>query len=325
MKPIPDLLLTGPFTIDQARMLGVSARMLSGRRFVRVHPRVYRHRDHVMTDADHVEAARLALPDTAHLTGISRIQQLGLDFGPRRPIRFVVEGKLHLQLEGIFLHRTKRLPPTAADGDVVGAAAFIAYCRHARVIDAIKVGDWLLHEGHMTVEGLRTLALGQTWRAGADEALWVLEHLDGDSRSIKESELRALLVFAGLPEPEVNVDIPLGENVKLIADLLYRQWRTVVEYEGAQHQDDRQQYVSDLDRYAVLRRNHVHYVQVTRESIGRPADVVREVHQELVRAGYDGPAPVFGDRWDSLFARIHDLLAHDRQLARMSGGKRTVS
>ena len=325
MKPIPDALLSRPFTVGQARTLNVSSRMLSGQRFVRVHPRVYRHRDHVMSEADHVEAARLALPDTARLTGISRIQQLGLDFGPRRPLRFVVEGKLHLQLDGIFLHRTKRLPPTA-DGGVSGAAAFVAYCRRARVIDAIKVGDWLLHEGHMTTEELRALALAEKWRAGADESLWILDHLRGDARSIKESEVRALLTFAGLPEPEVNAPIPLAEDVKLIADLLYRPWRTIVEYEGAHHQDDRRQYVSDLDRYAVLRRNGVHYDQVTRESIGRPAGAVRLVHRELVRAGYDGPSPVFAHpRWNSLFVRVHDLLAQDRQIARMSGGKRTVS
>jgi hypothetical protein len=41
--------------------------------------------------------------------------------------------------------------------------------------------------------------------AGADEALWVLGWLDGDSRSLRESEMRSSLVFAGLPAPESNV------------------------------------------------------------------------------------------------------------------------
>ena len=121
-------------------------------------------------------AATLALPDRAKLTGISRIQQLGLDFGPRTPIRFVIRGDHHLALDGIFLHRTKRLPPYEDNG-VTPAAAFIAYCSLARVVDAIKVGDWLLRRGHLTVESVRALALRELWRAGAQEAVWILEYL----------------------------------------------------------------------------------------------------------------------------------------------------
>src|SRR4029079_17694731 len=107
----------------------------------------HRVTDHLMNRDDWVAAGRLALPSHVHLTGISRIQQLGLDFGPRWPIRFVVESDLHLVVPGIFLHRTVRLPPTDAVGVAV-PGAFIAYCARARAIDAIKVGDWLLHEEH---------------------------------------------------------------------------------------------------------------------------------------------------------------------------------
>ncbi|MDO9395807.1 MAG: hypothetical protein Q7T71_04625, partial [Herbiconiux sp.] len=63
--------------------------MLEGQRFVRVLPRVYRLATHEMTHADWTRAAALALPDRAHLTGISRLQALGLDFGPRLPVRYV--------------------------------------------------------------------------------------------------------------------------------------------------------------------------------------------------------------------------------------------
>ena len=41
------------------------------------------------------------------------------------------------------------MPPTD-DVGVTLAAAFIFDCAKARVIDAIKVGDWLLHHEHMT-------------------------------------------------------------------------------------------------------------------------------------------------------------------------------
>lgn len=112
MKPIPEPFRSGPFTRAQALSGGVTPKMLRGQRFVRLHPRVFVFRDHAMTWSDLVEAGRLALPDRVHLTGISRIQAAGLDHGPRLPVRFVVEGDHHLAIDGIFLHRTKKLPPS---------------------------------------------------------------------------------------------------------------------------------------------------------------------------------------------------------------------
>lgn len=311
MPSIDPSFLHRPFHRQEGLGSGLTARVLEGRRFVRVMPAVYRHRGHRMSDDDWVCAAQLALPGRAHLTGITRIQQLGLDFGPRLPVRMVVEGDLHLAVRNVFLHRTKRLPPTDDDG-VVPAAAFIAYCRTARVVDAIKVGDWLLHGRHMSVEELHDLAVGQSWRAGAHEALWVLDLLDGDSRSLPESETRAVLTFAGLPAPAVNRTLRLDEDLALIGDLVYERWRLVVEYEGAHHQEDRGQYVSDLDRYAVMRRHRVGYVQVTHEKLRHARTLVGEVYRELVERGYDGPPPSFRGRWELLHARIHDILASER-------------
>src|SRR5262249_50703256 len=151
---------------------------------------------------------------------------------------FVIQGDHHLAFDGVFLHRTKRLPPLG-DMGVTPAAAYIAYCARARVIDAIKVGDWLLHRKHMTIKEVRGQALSELWRPGAHEAIWCLEHLNAGARSLPESEVRALLEFAGLPRPEVNVAIDDGPDPQVVSDLVYRRWRTVVEHEGAHHQEDR--------------------------------------------------------------------------------------
>lgn len=267
MRPIPEDLRHGPFTRETARASGVSDRMLDGSRFVRVLPRVWRHREHEMTDDDWVEAARLALPDDAHLTGLTRLQLLGLDLGPRLPVRFVIARDHHLVHEEVFLHRTVRLPPTD-DVGVTPAAAYLAYCARARVIDAIKVGDWLLFHGHVTPDLVRDLALAEPWRAGAVEALWVLDHLDARARSLPESETRCLLAFAGLPLPDVNLPIEMGDGVILTPDLWYAAQRVAIEYEGGHHQEDRGQYTSDIDRYASFRRGRITYLQVTRSASG---------------------------------------------------------
>jgi hypothetical protein len=123
----------------------VSRDVLEGVQFRRLHEAVYVHRDHGMTWADHVEAARLALPAGARTTGATRLRQLGLDVGSTFPLHFVVEGDHHLVLDGVFLHRTVKMPPCDDVGTTV-EAAFVAFCAEARLIDAIGLGSYLLHK-----------------------------------------------------------------------------------------------------------------------------------------------------------------------------------
>ena len=307
--------LIGPFTRAQALEAGVTSRMLQGRGYVRVHPRVWKRAEHVMSDDDWISAAALALPSAAQLTGISRLQQLGLDYGPRRPIRFVAEGDLHRDVEGIFLHRTRKMPPLD-DVGVCVEAAFMSYCSLCRVIDAIKVGDWLLHHRHMDRARLLDLAVAQPWRDGAQEVMWVEPYLDHRARSLKESETRAILEFAGLPRPETNVELGLDEDIRVLGDLVYRKWGTLVEYEGTQHQEDRGQYTSDIDRYALLRQHDRSYVQVTKEHMARPRRVVLAVYEALRKNGYDGPPPAFGQRWERLFRSLRAAVGPRELLGR---------
>lgn len=303
MEPIPDALRSIPFTSKQAEAAGLPKQRLRSRRFVQEHPRVWRCADYELSHSGAIQAARLAMPADAHLTGISRLQALGLDFGPRIPIRFVVARDHHIALDGIFLHRTRRLPPID-DVGVTVAAAFVAHCALARVIDAIKVGDWLLHHGHTTAAEIRDRGLAELWRPGSGEAVWVLDRLDGAARSLRESETRAVLEFAGLPRPAVNEKLVMSDGLVLTPDLRSRETGLVVEYEGRQHQEHRGQYTLDIDRYAAYRRDGVPYLLVTSELLARPQRLVRQVHGELVRNGYTGPPPTFAERWALLFASL---------------------
>lgn len=257
-----------------------------------------------MTQLDWIAAAGLAMPERAQLSHLTRIQALGLDFGPARPLRFTVAGDLHLDVDGIFLHRTEVLPPLDGIG-VTPAAAFIQYCAEARMIDAIKVGDWLLHRRHMTVLEVAELARRDHWRPGAHQVRRVLPYLEAGSRSLRESETRAVLVFSGLPKPEVNRDVRNARGELLgCGDLVYLLWKLLVEYEGRQHLTDLGQWNSDIDRYRNFRDEEWRYVQVTNEKLETPKKLVAEVYGQLVRGGYDGPAPSFGAFWSSLLRPI---------------------
>jgi hypothetical protein len=253
MYVIPSELMHGPFTVERSRQLGLPRGVLI-RRFVRLHPRVWCHPAHPLSQDDRVLAATLA-----------------------------------------------------------------------RVLDTIKVGDWLLRHGHVTVESVRALALRELWRAGAQEAVWILERLDGRSRSLPESETRAILEFAGLPRPELNVALDDGPEPQVIVDLRYEWWGLVVEYEGSQHQEDRGQYIIDIGRYAWMRRHRVPYVQVTKEKLRHPRTLAGEVYAALVALGYDGPPPEFGERWMQLFGKISNALGPRRHRPALPAGRRAVS
>lgn len=311
MFTIPDDFLHRPFGRRDALAAGIPARVLEGVRFRRLHKGVYVHRDHEMTWEDHVEAARLAQPESARTTGSTRLRQLGLALGSEWPLHFVVEGDLHLELEGVFLHRTVKMPPNG-DEAVTNEAAFVAFCADARLIDAIRMGSVMLHREMLDLGLLDQILVEEKWRRGVRETAYVLPFLDDRCRSLTEAELLAYVVFSGLPMPDVNVTIEVAPGVELTPDLRFADYEQVVEYEGGQHQDDRAQYVADIDRYALYRRHGVPYELVTKERMRSPKATVRMVHRALVTRGYDGPPPDFGEQWENLFRRVSDLVRHRR-------------
>ncbi|PJJ53627.1 hypothetical protein CLV56_3118 [Mumia flava] len=301
--PVPPCLSDGPFSYRQAREARLSKKVLHGQRFRRVFPEVWVLRDHGMTLLDWITAASLAVPDDAHLTDAARMVALGYDDLPFRPICFVLERDHHVDIDGILVHRTLRLPP-CDDIGVTPAAAFVGCCAHEAMIDLIALGDWLVRHGHASVPEIVELATEDAWRPGAERALEVVRLLDPRARSPRESKLRACLVVAGLPKPECNVDLVVDDRRLGCVDLLYRRWLLVVEYEGRQHAESPEQFGTDISRYEGFRDHHVAYVQITNARFSQPRATVLRVYRALVERGYDGPRPKFGARWRNLFAPI---------------------
>lgn len=307
MRSIPDHLRKGPIRRAHGLAEGVSRDVLEGVQFRWLHKGVYVHRDHEMTWDDHIEAARLGLPDSARTTGATRLRQLGFAVGDEWPLHFVIEGDLHLALKGVFLHRTVKMPPSEGEG-VSAEAAFVAYCAEARMIDAIKLGSVMLYKEALDLDLLDQILSEEKWRRGVPETAYVLPFLDARCRSMPEAELFTFVCFAGIPVPEVNVQVELAPGVILTPDLWWERYRQAVEYEGSQHQEDRPQYNSDIDRYADYRKHDAHYVQVTKERMRSPKATVRKVYAELVERGYDGPPPEFGPMWEALFLPLADVV-----------------
>lgn len=300
-RPVPAHLAHRAFSRREAIEAGITPRMLQHARFVEVFPTVYRLRDVVLDHAGQVAAARLWKPQDARVSHGTRLWLLGVEKGELLPIHLTVARDLHLAVPGIMLHRTAVMPPHD-DVGVCVEAAFVGWAASARLIDLVAVGDWLIHRGHTTITALLVFAHEQSWRPGAAEVAAAVPLLDARSRSIPESETRVCLQVAGLPRPEVNLDVHDDAGLFLgCGDLVLRLWKLLVEYEGGQHFADARQIASDVDRYARFRQHGWEYVQVTKRHLAHPRDMVRRVHRELVARGYAGPSPEFGHAWDALF------------------------
>lgn len=103
------------------------------------------------------------------------------------------------------------------------------------------------------------------------------------SQSPMETLTRLLLVDAGLPEPELNVDV-YGTDGTFIgrADALYRVQRVVVEFDGDQHRTSRVQYARDRERLQRFRDDGYRLVQMVSDDLRIPAR--RQRVADLVRA-----------------------------------------
>lgn len=314
--PVPSTLLGRPFHRDEAIELGVSARQLEHRRFVELLPRVYRHTDTLMTPQAWVSAASLALPPDAHVSHQTRLVGLGLEYGSLMPMHFTIGRDLHLAVPNVFLHRTVRLPAATAAGVSV-AASVVGFASIARQLDVIVVIDWLVHRGHLDIATLERIVVEDWWRPGTGTTGAALVHVEPRSRSLPESEVRVLLCCAGLPRPVSNDALHAGDTLLGYGDLVYRDLRLVIEYEGRQHALDTAQFQRDIHRYRSFRDADVAYLQITREMLRHPRTVVTAIHQAMVARGYVGPAPDFGPTWQRLL-EVPDPLRHHARPRRSS-------
>jgi Protein of unknown function (DUF559) len=106
------------------------------------------------------------------------------------------------------------------------------------------------------------------------------------SRSPKETELRVVLVRAGLPWPEPNADVhDEGGGWIATADLLYRTHRIVLEYDGRDHGREERR-LADLRRRNLLERAGFFVLAYSAGDLVRPWSIEADVrHAFAVQSG----------------------------------------
>lgn len=151
---------------------------------------------------------------------------------------------------------------------------------------SIPILDALANATNVKVADVAALAAVKPGSRGIRRLHAALKMVDGGAESPQESRVRLLLVSAGLPPPETQIEFADEFGVARIrVDMGWREWRVAVEYDGVQHWSDRYQRSWDIDRIAMLEAIGWVVVRVSAEMLSRPNVIVDRVRRRLREAG----------------------------------------
>jgi hypothetical protein len=289
MHAIPEQLRGRPFTTAEAEDAGVSARSLQGARFTAIHRGVWRTADTEPTLDVLLAAARLVLPADAAVSHLTNLRLRGLDIGALLPLHFSTNHRHEIQRAGLVVHRRQGLLRPSLVKDTVALGARQTFVDSATRLDdrrLLAVGDWLVHTGQVDLLELRAYVL-ESHLDGVRRARRVAPHVREGSASVRESDVRWALVRAGLPSPELNIDI-VDDHGQWLArgDLVYRRWKVLVEYDGWQHERDAVQRQRDHLRREALEAAGWRVIVITTADMASPRSVVYRVLQALRQRGF---------------------------------------
>jgi hypothetical protein len=151
---------------------------------------------------------------------------------------------------------------------------------------SIPVLDALANATNFKISDVVALADTRPGSRGVRRLRSVLKLVDGGAESPQESRVRLLLIGAGLPPPETQIEFSDELGIARIrVDMGWRNWRVAVEYDGVQHWSDRHQRSWDIDRIAMLEAMGWAIVRVSAEMLARPEVIIERVRGKLRAAG----------------------------------------
>ncbi len=289
----------GPFRLDAGRRAGLTPGKLRGSSFQRLSHGVYAAADAEPNLLQRVGAALLIMPRDAIVTGVTALHLHGVEVGDPLPIRAVTATGSHSKRAGVYLIRATVLPPSRLR-IATPVASWLTACTQLNLLDAVIAADWLVRLRRVDLPTLIRAAQESTSR-GCRLARRAASLARARVDSPQETRLRLALVLAGLPTPRCNINLGVQDFAVGWVDLMYEEFKVILEYDGDYHRLDREQWNLDLDRNDAFADGGYLTMRVTAARMRRPRNVVRRVYAKLVERGYSGPPPVFGPEWCKLF------------------------
>ncbi|GAA3526726.1 hypothetical protein GCM10022234_24970 [Aeromicrobium panaciterrae] len=299
---IPASLIGTVFTSAQARAAGVSPSMLRGKHFHSLHRGVWCLQTTELTFELRVRAAALALPADAILSHVSALQWHGVDVGRTAPVHFSTNKASQVKHDIVLHRRGHRLSSSQIRGiEVLGPdRSFVDSATILSLRDLVRAGDALVRLGSTTVETLLEYVVSSHLDGvvrARQAAMLIRERVD----SFRETDVRLLLVTAGLPEPAVNVDVHAPDGSWLArGDLVIEDLRIVVEHDGWHHERDASQRQKDHLRRERIEAAGWILIVVTAADFLHPTSIVARVYEAMARRGYRGHPPDLGREWHQI-------------------------
>jgi hypothetical protein len=296
-RPLPAPLADRPFRLLDAAELGVNGERLRTAEVRRAHRGVYVPRTLPDVFDIRCDAAFLALPERAVLSHRAAAAWYGCPLPDRSPVAVEVTvpaGTVLPQLQAVRAHaaRLEADDVRSFRGRAVTSPArtVLDLAAELSLVDLVAVADSLLARGLVTREALEAMVDGAARRRGVRRARRALELVEPRTRSAMETRVRVLLILAGLPRPECNVDVfdAEGQWVATV-DFLYRDQRIVIEYDGRHHGEEDQRVYDLARRNTLTRAGYVILHFSARDVLRWPERLVAEVREALDRAGKSAP------------------------------------
>lgn len=138
-----------------------------------------------------------------------------------------------------------------------------------------------------TIDELRA-AMDAGRRTGIAKLRSALTEVRVGAASPGETKIRVACVRAGLPEPELDIDVFTASGAPIgFTELGYPRYGLLIEYEGDHHRTDRDQWNHDIEKHAACVAAGWTPIRLTsRHARGRADAAVSRIRDALVRAGW---------------------------------------
>lgn len=275
--------MRGPFIGSEAVAAGMASPSQLRRKYTRVFPDVYVSEGTELTHAVRARGAWLWSGRRGVIAGFSAASLHGSNWVDTERSVDIIHDNRHapsgLQVWGDRLESDEF---EWADGVALTTPARTALdlaCWYPTTT-AVAAIDALMRATDVKAADAELLVARYRGRRGIDRARASLDLVDAGAQSPKETWLRLVLLQAGLPRPQTQIEVmdDFGSAFAYL-DMGWEDVKVAVEYDGDQHRSDHSQYAWDIRRLERLQRRGWIVVRVVAGN--RPADIVRRVRGAL--------------------------------------------
>jgi hypothetical protein len=164
--------------------------------------------------------------------------------------------------------------------------AWMLAAKIATIEELIQLGDQLLRRDNplTTLQQLRRRVANAGRRRHIRKIRHALEFIRAGTQSIFETWMRLRGTEAGMPEPQINVDIYDQEgNFVARPDLLWEALQTAGEYDGDYHGDNNRR-LQDNERRRRMEIHGIHIITATKNDLSDPTRLHRAFRHARTRA-----------------------------------------